>query len=510
MAVEARRGEARIHWLVAGRFTPERRGGSFAVEPAQLDRQLAERVPSVRVAVPDRIGPGGMRTIELAIRGLRSFTLAGVVDGVPELLALSGLGSRPSGSLLAEVERIAGPGKLATACREALEGAPAAEPEPRAAVKGATSVLDALARPLTSAVRSAGPDAARKLRPLLEAAIYGTALDALRSEPLRSIEASWRGLRMLLAACPARSGIQVELLDAAPPDLADLLRSRPESDAFDDPDAVFVVEDVASIGVLAELADAADGMLAPCVAGVAPQIFDALNTADLAARVVAGEALPDEWKALRELPAARWLCAAVNPLVLYTEGAGAFRRIAFGSPAWALAAMLSTSIRADGSVARIVGRGGALDAPAAWVILEGPHAGVRAPTEAFLPLAEQQALAAQGLLALGSVRDADLVVIAAAPMVGGDLPLPAQLLAGRIVRFARWTRKQLDPSLPPQEVSAIFQQAAQIFLFPGLEGAAALGAQVEGDEGHRVLHVAARVAPSRALVPLAIEFDLPM
>jgi predicted component of type VI protein secretion system len=348
------------------------------------------------------------------------------------------------------------------------------------------------------------------LKQVLETAIYGTALDLLRSDPVRRLEASWRGLRMLLAACPASSDLDVEVLDVASGDLIETLRSRPASDGFDGPDAVFVIDPVEAFDVLGELADVAEEMLAPCVAHIGPELLGATTVSQLAERVSRGEPLPQEWSELRNLGPARWLSAVVNPMALYSEGAGAFKRFAFGSPVWAVATMLSTSYRAQGAVAGIVGRGGAIEAPAAWTIASGSGAGSRAPTEAFLALAAQKELATQGVIALGSTRDADRVVLAAAPMVGGDLPLPAQLLTGRIVRFSRWTGRQIDPTLPPDEVSALFQQAAEVFLSPGMAGAAAVGAQVRGEGPNRVLRVAARVAPTRALVPLSIEFDLPM
>src|SRR5947209_10522220 len=109
MAEESGQGEARIHWLVAGRFTLEPRGESLRMSPVELEKKLAERVPSVRARVPDRLGGEGMRDFEIPVRSLRTFTLAGMVEASPALARLDGLGARPGPAeeIIAEVERIA-------------------------------------------------------------------------------------------------------------------------------------------------------------------------------------------------------------------------------------------------------------------------------------------------------------------------------------------------------------------------------------------------------------------
>jgi type VI secretion system protein ImpC len=508
MASETERGAARIHWLVTARFSPRPRGDFFVVTPDTLEASLAARVGRVEVRVPDRLGGDRARTIAFDATRLRALTLAGVVESVPELRALLALSERPPSpeETASAVKAAIGPGVLAEAC--AAAGAPATAPSP---ATGAAAAMDAFVKGM--GVSSAGPaGAARKLRDAIETAVYGTASDILAAEPIRRLEASWRALRWLLAACPVGSGIHVECLDALPEDVAGLVRARPAPDAFDEPDALFVAEPVGSAAVLGDLTDLAEEVLAPCVAAVAPGLMGGAGVADLAARAERGEPLPPEWDELRARPASRWLCAALNDVAVITEGGGAFRRTVFASPVFAVATLLSASYRASGAFAQAVGKPGAQPAPASWSIPGGDRKGTLAPTEAFLAIPAQKALAAAGVLALGSVLNSDRVVVAGAPMsasAAGAAPLPAQILTGRIVRFAKWARREIDPALPPEEVSTLFQQAAALFLFPGLEGAAGVGARVEGAAPERVLRVAARVKATHALVPLEIEFALP-
>ena len=473
MAARPERAAARIHWLVAGRFSGSPTGRAWVAAAADLDAQLAAAVGEVAVTVPDRLGGAGSRTATLRPTSLRAFTLAGMIEAVEPLKALRALAERPpAGAAAAEaVEKLVGPGKLAAAC-------------------------------------AAGP-----VKPALEAAIFGTALDLLSAEPLRSLEASWRGLKLLLAACPEGAGLEVELLDALPDDVPAALRARPPSDAFDEPDAILVTEPVASLDALVALADVAEELLAPCLASPEPALLGAAGAEALAEWAARGEPAVAAWEALRESGAARWLCCPVNPPLLHAEGAGAYRRVVLGSPTWPVAAMLSASYRAQGAFARCVGKAGALQAPATATVASGPQRGRVAPTEAFLPIPAQAALARQGLLGLGSVLDSDRIVLAEAPMAAKGAtvaPLPAQLLTGRIVRFARWAKGQIAPSMTQDEVSALLVEAAGIFLFPGMPGAAAVGARLKDEGGVRSLEFGAKVAGSHALQPLEIAFELPL
>ncbi|HET8542775.1 MAG TPA: hypothetical protein VFL83_23070 [Anaeromyxobacter sp.] len=484
MPPDTERAAARVHWLVAARFGASPAGEAFEPSLRTLDAELARRVPSLEVDVPDRLGREDRRRVALPIAGLRTFTLGGVAEAVPELKALLALAAKPPAdpaAVSAELARLAGEGGR-------------------------------LARAWAGAAASPS-GAARALRDALEAAVYGTALDVLRSAPVARVESAWRGLRLLLERCPKGADMHVEALDADAADVPGLLAARPPSGEFDDPDAVLVAEPVADARALAALAGEAEALLAPAVAEVPPALLEAADAEELAARLEKGAKAPEGWEALRAEPAARWLCAAVNRVALHSEGAGAFKRTAFGSPVWALGAMLAESYRKQGAFAAIAGPANALAAPAAWTIPAGAGQGVRAPTEAFLPIAAQGALAAAGVVGLGSPRNQDKVVALGAPAVSSApdaQPLPAQLLAGRIVRFARWARAQIDPAGDPASVQAVMEQAAGVFLFPGLGQAATLAARVDSDGEVRALRVAARVKASHAGTPLSIEFALPL
>ena len=136
------------------------------------------------------------------------------------------------------------------------------------------------------------------------------------------------------------------------------------------------------------------------------------------------------------------------------------------------------------------------------------------PTEAFFPIATQQALAAQGVLGLGSGRNTTKIALSVVPTAhasSDSVPLPAQILTGRIVRFASWVRDQVPRDASDQDAAALFEQAAQVFLFAGVGEGATLRAGVGLDkDGRRMVEVAASVRAEHAAIPFQFVFTLPL
>ena len=156
-----------------------------------------------------------------------------------------------------------------------------------------------------------------------------------------------------------------------------------------------------------------------------------------------------------------------------------------------------------------------MQAPAAWDLPSGREAGMLVPTEAFLSASAQTALHKLGIVGFGSRRNSGNLVLKGVPTVreGDDvIPLPAQMLTGRIVRFARWVLAQLPAHCPEPDVKNLFEQAASVFLFPAAQEAARLEAQVvtpkEGGARSVVLQVSA--APILAGIMFHLGFSLPL
>lgn len=539
MAEEQDRGAAQVHWLIAGRFGLGGRGKTLTVTRADFNEILEKRKLEVRATIPDRIGTSETRTVTLRVGSLKELSLKHVLSAVPELgelLTKADQVSKLKDPSVADLEAILGAGKLLDGLRAALEP----EPAPAGGAAGSTTgdakaifekaevqqksakaAIDMFVRSASSSARASAKPAARQLRDMIEQAAYVAAGDVLRSPELEPIEVAWRGVRFLVSECPKEASMRVQLLETDPEHLLEDLAARERGDDIDEPDCIFVTHDFESTASLAELADFAEQELMPVVVGVSPALFGASHPQELPAAFEAlerarNEDLPEwatAWDELRMRESTRWLCAVANRIALHTEGAGEAKRTVFGTGVFGLAGMVAASYRTTGGFARIFGKNGSLRAPASHTIDRGNYKDNAAPTEAFYAIAPCETLAKNGILGLGSARNSDTLTLVKAPMVRGAtdaVPLPAQILTGRVVRFASWVKPQLPEGCDSKTANEIFTSAASIFLFPGQEEAAHVRAATTNIDGEAHVVVRAAANPKIAAIPFEIAFPLPL
>ncbi|MBJ6760689.1 type VI secretion system contractile sheath large subunit [Myxococcaceae bacterium JPH2] len=533
---------ARVRWLVAGAFASPATGRRFHLTSESFPTELSRAASGLRATVVDRLGAQDTRTVELSFDKLRAFQLSEVISAVPELRALQGLRdelSRAGLSPEAGAERVAsivGAGKLSEAVAAALRGTtpaptPTAVPtttsgaelvetllnpgEPHAPA-AASRAVDAFLRAITpkgAAPGATSSAAVKSAREVVEEAVLLTARDLLAAEPVARMESAWRGLKWLLDQCPPDAGMAVEVLDVAAGALTEALEAALAAEPFERPDACFVTDtcdDAARLGRMALLGEHAQ---VPMVVAVSPSLLG-LPLAELSTGLEeARDEVPESWPELRQDESGRWLCVALNRPVVGSESKGALKRVAFASPAIAVASLLAASFRDTGSFARILGQPGGVRAPTTWEVPAGRDKGTLIPTEVMLPIRAQARLEERGILGLGSGRNADAVLLATAPTVFGGgytVPLPAQLLTGRIVRFAQWVRDQLPAGSSGEDVSAIFAQAAEVFLFRGATELGQLRGELITTGDGRAIQVTATVPPEHAGTRFQLAFALPM
>ncbi|QSQ11861.1 type VI secretion system contractile sheath large subunit [Myxococcus landrumensis] len=533
---------AHVRWFVAGAFSSSPTGRRFQVTPETFASELAKAARHVRVTVPDRLGALDTCPVELSFERLRDFSVAEVLPRLPKPRELHALrdtlwGLGPAEEVIQCVTRVTGPGRLPDAVAAAIRDA-AAPPSsaPPASATGEDSLVESLLQqaqnaspsenasravsafikainPRPQAAPAAAPaSAARKaVKDLVDETLVRCATDVLIAEPVARMESAWRGLKWLVDQCPTSAGMAVEVLDVSRAELPGALEEALAQEPFERPDAVFVVDTNDDVAVLARLAALGERAQVPIIAAVAPSLLG-LSPDELSLGLDDGrEKVSEAWKALRQDESSRWLCVVLNRVAVANEVKA--KRWAFTSPALAVAALLAASFRETRSFARITGQPGSVRAPALWEVPAGRDQGLSIPTETFLPIRAQTKLEAHGVLGLGSRRDADTVLLAAAPMAFGGgyaVPLPAQVLTGRIVRFATWVRDQLPPGSGDTEVAAIFSQAAEVFLFQGSAEQGQLhGELVRTDHGPGV-HVTATVRPEHAGTRFQLAFTLPM
>lgn len=530
------RGEAQVHWLVAGQFGLGARGKTLTLTRADFNEALEKRGLSVQASIPDAVGTGDTISVTLQIDSLKALTLKHVVSAVPALTALSQKAEKLAGlksPTVDEVKKILGEGKLFDAARAVLEGgeAPAApsggevtgDPDAifeKAAVqeKTAKSAISMFVKATSSTQKKAKPGA-RQLRDLVEEATWAMARDVLASPEVQAVEATWRGVRFLVTQCPKDAQMEVVLLETDLEHVVEDVASRERGEDIDEPECIFVPFEVDSTAPLADLADLAESELIPVVVGVSPKLFGGSHPQEIpdafeALEHARNEELPEwavTWDELRMRESTRWLCAVANRVALHTEGSGAAARTCFGSGVWGLATLLARSYGATGGFAHIFGKTGSVSAPATHTIKGGRYADTATPTEAFYAIAPTEVLAKNGILGMGSAKNSDALVLAKAPCVRGAkdvVPLPAQILTGRIVRFATWVKAQLPEGCNSATANDIFMSASSVFLFPGQQEWAHVRAAVTNIAGEAHVVVHARANPKVASIPLDISFPL--
>ncbi len=462
----------RVRWLVVGAVLPVPSGRRFPLTADVFAEHLQRATSGLSVTVQDRIGSGDASTHEVSFDGLEAFTLSQVVESVPDLRALRNLrdalaGARTLGpEEAARLKSVVGGGRLATAVAEAPRGA-----------------------------RS--PDEARRaVLTCIEEALFDTARDILQHPLVARLESTWRGLHWLWTHCPPSAGMDIEVLDVEPHQLVEGLTRSLDVPPLQRPDACFILEANADMDTLRRLAALGEEAWLPVVVAVPNEKT---------------EPLPEEaWNRLRTEETSRWLCAALNPVVMMAEQQGEVRRECFASPTLAVASLLAASFRDTRTFARLVGPGSGIRAPAVW----RPQATSTLATEVCLSLREQERLAARGLSGVTGGWDSSSVLLAKAPTVYGGrdaTPLPAQMLTGRIVRLAQELTERLPAGTSPDRVAAAFSKAAEAFLSTGTGHSCQLHGQVvPTGNGTRSVHVRASVRPELAGTHLQLEFTLPL
>jgi hypothetical protein len=467
--------------LVVGAFSPSPSGHRFSLTEKALSEQLGRMGRGLSLTVQDRIGEGDASSYELSFESLRDFELSAVIDAIPDLRALRRLHGAITGTQAPHAAEATRPesdlsrGRLAAAMAEALRKAHSPQ------------------------------DARRATLGVLEEALFITARDLLRHPVVARLEAGWRGLSWLWAHAPASPDLDLEVLDVEPAQRVDALKRCLDVSPMQRPDACFLLDPCDELETLYRLAALGEAAWLPMVIAGPSELLGA-------ARADEGKAPapPEAWSRLRADEASRWLCAALNPVVMASEQQGSVRRECFASPALAVAALLAASYRDTRTFARLVGPGSGTRAPGVWQ----PQGRSTVATEAGISLREQQRLAGLGLLGVGGFWDSDAVQLAAAPTVYGGrdaAPLPAQLLTGRIVRLVQELAERLPASAGDDAVAALFSRAAEV-CFPSSSGRACqLQARVvRTGPGGRGVHVRATLRPELAGTPLQLELTLPL
>jgi type VI secretion system protein ImpC len=563
------RESSHVHWLLLGSLSSVPAGRRFILDFDGFAETVRTADLRAKVEIGAALGASRSMIVEIAFEQLKQYAMKHVMASLPVLESLRKLAEdlggpssrRPSDdATVAKVIELIGDGPLAAELRRTFanedlkdEPVPAAAPasasakssDPESALVGEllerhetrqadtkravdsfiTAVLAARGRKPASGEPPKPSN--RRARELIETAVFGAVGAILEDPGVMQTEALWRGLQLVAKAAPRRSSghgsMLVEVVDVAPSGIEAAMRECLSDEPMNRPDAYFVFDRIENPERLAALASTAEDMHAPIIVGVGPGLFGVEDPEQIMqvlrdAKPDASAAMPEGWADLRADEVSRWLSVTANDVVVAAEGAGASRRTVLGSSVFAIAAMLAASYRETGGFARILGKEGSLKAPGMHEVAKGRESGTAIPTAAFLSIRAQSELAELGIIGLGSGRNSDLVALSNVPTIRGSkdaVPLPAQILTGRLVRFARWVCNQVPAGQTREQVVNLFKEAANVFLFPGLNttnstGGAELHAGVVDLDGTPAIRLVASVHPRLAGIPFEVGFDLPL
>lgn len=565
------RESSHVHWLLLGSLSSAPNGRRFILDYDGFAETVRTADLRAKVEIGAALGASRSMIVEIGFEQLKQYAMKHVLASVPVLESLRKLAEdlggpsarRPSDdATVAKVIELIGDGPLAAELRRTFanedlkDEPPAAEPAPAPAKTDSESGLvgELLERHetrqadtkravdsfITAVLAARGRKPAsgeppkpsnRRARELIETSVFGAVAAILEDPAVTQPEALWRGLQLVAKQAPRRSSkhgnMLVEVVDVAPSGIEAAMRECLDDEPMNRPDAYFCFDRIQDPERLAALASTAEDMHAPIIVGVGPGLFGTDDPESIMqvlrdAKPDPTAAMPEGWAELRLDEVSRWLSVTANDVVVAAEGAGSSRRTVLGSSVFALAAMLAASYRETGGFARILGKDGSLKAPGLREIAKGRESGTSIPTAAFLSIRAQSELAELGIIGLGSGRNSDLVALSNVPTVRGSkdaVPLPAQILTGRLVRFARWVCDQVPGGQTREQIVNLFKEAATVFLFPGLNstnlsnlssGGAELHAGVIDIDGKPVIRLVANVHPRLAGIPFEVGFDLPL
>ena len=586
--------------LVLAPLVPTRRGpagldpvdgdpadGRDAALPLPVERgsfkALLERLaPQVSLEVENLLTSGDEPWwVPVRVRALSDFTAAGLIRQVPELAWIEALrqaiaavaaGVEAPGPLRARLDDYAGVSALGAVlgrCRQALAEPP---PAPRAAPAppaprprreaGTGDDLDRIfdlvdapgpapqtqARSAVAGVIAAVSAGARERRPspaLAGAAAAVADLLARQVRPLlahprlRTLEAAWRGLHLLLQGLAPDAGVQVLVMATDPGHaLADLEDALAGADAAGPDGALdLVLMDLAFTAGpadtqrLAALARAAQGASVPLLVALDAGFFEAAAAAPLArvrdpARLLEGPAYT-KWNAARDTDAWRWVCGCFNDFVLRTSqdlgrdpSGPAPETTLWGQAPWLVARRILEQVQHSGWPAPIAGgEDGRLRDLTLCVAEDGGGAAVQRPLRHPLAIEQCRDLADAGVLALGCRDNQDSAWIVAAPSLRlspalasreetaerrRDASLSAQLVRARLIRLVLAALGSAPPSARQAQAQWLARYLNEVLSGTG----AAARAQVHWDPGASDAFTISVVCGERVLPGLQVELQL--
>jgi len=447
--------------------------GPLGVDPANADQAIEEIGPTCSVPVPRDLYPEG--NLEIPLRKLKDFHPDGLVQNIPGLRNLweaktwmeeargKNLSAHEINARLAQWPNLppirveTAPQKSRGASRESLD-----------------KILDMVALPdEQSRVSSEGQEATHRIEGILK----GILRHIFLNEAFRTLEASWRGLNLLLRQLDNRpSDLRIEIVPVSSESLDDTLGAL-TAELIDELPSMVLVDlsfdtSPRNLELLGKVARFSETLLIPAITWIRPAFFHIDTWWDIKKLSFLPhylEAPPfARWQSLKKTPAARWLVVTCNrflarypygkdntPRSIYFEEHGSL----WISPVWALGNLIVRSFVETGWPTRFTDwqRIRMEDLP---LNTEDPKKPL--PTEAYFDRDRIDQLIRSGIIPLAAAHGKDIAFVPDETMIGG-VSLGYQLFVSRIIQLITWCRDHLEKGLEGDDLEAELRQAFGAF-----------------------------------------------
>jgi type VI secretion system ImpB/VipA family protein len=441
----------------------------LGVDPANVDQAIEEIGPTSTVSVPCDLYPEG--NLEIPLRKVKDFHPDSLVQNIPGLRNLweakawmeearkRNLSPQEINGRLAQwlnlppIRVETAPQKSRAASRESLD-----------------KILDMVALPdEQSRVSAEGQEAIGRIDGILK----GILTHIFSDETFRTLEASWRGLNLVLRHLDnGSSDLRIEILPVSSDSLDDTLGAL-TAEVIDELPSVVLVDlpfdnTPRSLELLGKVAQFSETLLIPAITWIRPAFFHIDTWWEIKKLPFLPHYLEEppfaKWQSLKKAPAGRWLTVTCSRfLARYPYGKdNTPRRIYFEehsplwiSPVWALGNLMGRSFIETGWPTRFTDwqRISIEDLP---LNTEDPEKPL--PTEAYFDRDRIDQLIRSGIMPLASLQGKDCAFVPDETVVGG-VSLGYQLFVSRITQLVLWCRDHLEKGIKGADLEAELRQA---------------------------------------------------
>jgi type VI secretion system protein ImpC len=342
-------------------------------------------------------------------------------------------------------------------------------------------------------------------------------------EAFRTMEASWRGLSLLLRQMNIPdSDLRIEIVPVCFDSLYDTLNALTKEVIDTLPSLVLIDlpfdNSPRCLELLESIASFSETLLVPAITWVSPAFFYIDNWNDIKKLSYLPNCFEEssyaKWQSLRKAASARWLAVTCNRfLTRYPYGKdNKLRLIQFEeqnrlwiSPVWALGSLIGLSFAKTGWPTQFT-RWENISLEDLSLNTEDPKKPL--PTEAYFDRNRTDQFIRSGIIPLSAMHGKDIAFTPDETTVGG-VSLSSQLFVSRITQLILWCRDHLEKGLEGDELEAVLGREFALFWeSSGHSGPENLeiSAGKPTSDGRISLHIA--LEPSRQVLPSRDKVEL--